>query len=767
MRLPPVNEQERSAAPLPAANIARRLSVPAVSLTLAVIGILLYATVAAATDQAPAPSGSSATRPKIGLVLSGGGARGLTHIGVLKVLEELRIPIDYVAGTSMGAIVGGLYAAGMNTTEMEKRLADIDWTIMFSDSPPRAELDTRRKDELQRYPIAIEMGVNEDGLRLSKGALGGGNLELYLHEILRSADDVKSFDQLPVPFRAVATDMVTGQAVVFDSGPLHIALRASMSVPGVFAPLEVDDRIYGDGGLVDNLPVALVKKMGADVVIAVNIRTPLMSREQLSSFIGFTAQSINILTAQNVRASLALLTPRDVLVQPELGKLTFLDFASASTFIDLGEKAARDAASMLAAYSLPPDEYRTIVAQRRTLPPMTAPTIASVRIEGTERTNPSVLASQLASQAGKPFDAANVDADVAWLHGTAEFERVTYRLIDEKGQRDLVFDVTEKTWGPNFLRFGLNMNSDLQGDTNFNFLIGHKRTWLNSLGGQWVNELEFGQIRRYATEFYQPLEKTQTLFGSVYGEVKREPQFIYEDNRRVAEYDILTEEAGVELGANFGAWGEIRVGPHWAHYHATPNIATASFLSAELDEVGIGAAYRLDRLDHPFFPRRGLWLNTEFFRGLPSLGSDTDVTRIQLDFLQAWPIGDNGALQLAGRFGASNRRDDTLASDYQLGGFLNVSGLRTDQLFGDYLAFARVVYQHRMGKVPVIGRSWYLGGSLEAGNVWLNRDDVSAGDLFKAGSVFLGADTFIGPFYFAYGRTSRGDSSWYIFIGRP
>ena len=747
-------------------NNALRSLVPSVAVALLSVSLLFGSSSTAA--QSPT-TGAGSSRPKIGLVLSGGGARGLTHIGVLKVLEELRVPVDFIAATSMGAIVGGLSATGMSATEMERRLANIDWTKMFSDSPPRRNLDIRRKDEDERYPIPLELGFRDGQVRFSKGAIEGGNLELYLHEITRPADDIASFDALPTPFRAIATDMVTGNEVVFDRGPLYLALRASMSVPGVFAPVELEGEIFGDGGLVDNLPVEVMRKMGADVIIAVNIATPLMSREELSSLVGLTAQTINILTKQNVRASLALLRPgQDVLISPNLGTLTYADFTSAAKFIELGEEAARGVAPALAAYALSPGAYREYLAQRRPMPSSAEPIVAQVRVEGTERDNPGVLKSQLESQAGKPFSSAVVDADMSRLYSTGDFERVTYRLIDEKGQRDLVFDVTEKSWGPNFLRFGLNMSSDMQGETFFNALIGHKRTWLNSLGAQWVNELEFGEIRRYSTEWYQPIEKTQTFFGSLYGEIRREPAFIYDGDARVAEYDVLVEQAGFNLGVNLGYWGELRLGPQYTHYRADPQVALrGTFPVAKLNEVGISLGARHDRLDDPFFARRGQKLDAEFFRGLPSIGSDTDVTRYKLDFLQAVPLADNDMLHVAGRFGATNRRDETQATDFNLGGFLNVSGLRTDQLNGDYLGFARAVYYHKMGPLRYVGRAWYLGGSLEYGNVWQTRSDVNFGDAFKAASVFLAADTYIGPFYFAYGRTNRGESSWYLFVGRP
>jgi NTE family protein len=331
-----------------------------------------------------------------------------------------------------------------------------------------------------------------------------------------------------------------------------------------------------------------------------------------------------------------------------------------------------------------------------------------------------------------------------------------------------VFDVTEKTWGPNYLRFGLNLSSDLQGESFFNILLGHKRTWLNSLGGQWINEITLGQTRRYATELYQPLEKSQTYFGSLYGEVMREPQYIFLGDLRIAQYDILTQRVGADLGVNFGELGELRVGPQYSHYRADRQVAISEFPSAiQLDEIGVSARLRYDRLDDPFFARNGLRVNAEFFQGIPGMGSETDVTRGEVEFLQALPIGASGRLHLAGRFGASDRRDNTGATDYQLGGFLNLSGLRTDQLDGDYVGFMRAVYYHQMGPLRYIGRAWYLGGSLEIGNVWNQRDQVSFSDTYKAASIFVGADTYVGPFYFAYGRTSRGESSFYVLLGKP
>jgi NTE family protein len=306
----------------------------------------------------PSPTPETAKpRPKVGLVLSGGGARGLTHIGVLKVLHELRVPIDYIAGTSMGAIVGGLYASGMTPDQMQKQLGAVSWPTLLSDSPERSDVGFRRKEELAAFPLSFEIGYRDGEFLWFKGALSGSNLELFLHELTRNVDDIQDFNKLPIPYRAVATNMVTGKEVIFDSGRLYQAMRASMSVPGMFAPVEIDGRILGDGGLVNNLPVDLVRKMGADIVIAVNIGTPLMSRDQLQSVVGYASQMLNILTEQNVRAQLATLKPTDILISPDLGTLNFIDFAAAPKFVELGEQAAQAVRTQLAALSDSQERY--------------------------------------------------------------------------------------------------------------------------------------------------------------------------------------------------------------------------------------------------------------------------------------------------------------------------------------------------------------------------------------------------------------------------
>jgi NTE family protein len=735
---------------------------------------LLMASAASAQPAPAAPSPSAATtpvplqakRPRIGLVLSGGGARGLTHVGVLKVLDELRVPVDFITATSMGSIVGGLYASGMSVAAMEDLVTSLDWPSLFSDQPPRRDLSMRRKREDAIYTIPLELGFRDFSLRLSTGALSGQNLELLLHGLTWRDDDIGSFDSLPIPFRAVATSMVDGKPVVFDRGPLYVAMRGSMSVPGVFAPLEVDGKVLGDGGLVNNLPVDLVKAMGADVVIAVNIGTPLMTREQLSSFIGVAEQSINILTEQNVRAQLALLTPRDVLIAPDLGDLSALDFTKGTRFIELGEQAARAVADRLRRYALSPEAWAAYHAALRRTPPAAPTELAFTGIRGTAMTNPEVLQAQVDLVPGAKVDLPRAQADIAVLYGRGDFDRIDYQLIDENGERRIEFHVSEKPWGPNFLQFGIGLASDIQGDSSFGVRVRHKRTWLNELGAQWTSDLNLGTATHFDTEFYQPLTLSQTLFASAYGSIGTAPLDFFSNGEKVAEYSVLTERVGAALGYTAGTWGEMRLGPEFVHQRAYPTVALPGFPVAVTDRWGLAVSARVDTQDNTFFPHRGLRLFATAFTGTQRQdGVDQSVTRGEFDIHQSIPFTDRDTLNLGVRAAGTNLK--SAVTDFRLGGFLEISGLRITELQGPYLARGRAVYLHRMGTLPVIGNTYYAGGSLEIGNVWQSRDAISAADTYKAGSLFVAADTIFGPLYFAWGHATGGHSSWYLFLGRP
>jgi NTE family protein len=465
--------------------------------------------VAPAAPPAPPASLPAAPpqRPRIGLVLSGGGARGAAHIGVIKVLEELRVPVDVIAGTSMGSIVGSSYASGQTVANMTRDVAHIKTEMLAKDQPPRPDLGPPEADDWRDY-IGPQFGYRDGSLQLPKGAITGVALEAVLRELALAKGDW-NFDKLPIPFRAIATDVYTGQMTVLKSGDLATAMRASMSVPGAVAPVPIGGKLLVDGGLTRNLPVDVARAMGAEVIIAVNLGTPLLPREQITSAFSVALQMLNILTEQNVGASLASLKPQDVLILPELGDYSAGDFDHMPSTIPIGEAAARKLAGQLERYSLPPEQYAAHRQQQVRVVAQDTRPVDELRVEGLERVNEQVVIQSMETTVGSPLDVATLDLDMRRIYGRGDFEHVQYQLIDEPEHRILAVQAVEKSWGPTYVRFGLSLSSDFRGDNAFNLLASIRRTWLNKLGGEWRADVQVGNDGLLFTEFYQPLTPSQ------------------------------------------------------------------------------------------------------------------------------------------------------------------------------------------------------------------------------------------------------------------
>ncbi len=510
---------------------------------------------------APLPA-LPAPRPRIGLVLSGGGARGAAHIGVLKVLEELRVPVDVITGTSMGSIVGGSYASGQTVSNMERDVAKIKTETLTRDRPPRAEISIHLKQEDWLDYIGPQFGYRDGSLLLPKGAITGVALEAVLRELALAKGDW-DFDKLPIPFRAIATDVVSGQMTVLKSGDLATAMRASMSVPGAIAPVQIDGKMLVDGGLTRNLPVDIARAMGAEVIIAVNLGTPLLQRDQITSAFSVALQMLNILTEQNVGASLASLQPQDILILPELGSFSAGDFDNMPSTIPIGEAAARKVADQLRRYSLPPEQYAQHRLSQVRVVAQDTRKVDEIRVEGLERVNEEVVIQSMETTVGDPLDVATLDLDMRRIYGRGDFEHVGYQLIDEPDHRILAVQAVEKAWGPTYVRFGLSLSSDFQGDNAFNLLASIRRTWLNRLGGEWRADVQVGNDGLLFTEFYQPLVPSQYFFIAPRLQWSSGPADIYggpDGDNLTARYNVSIGTVGLDLGSQFTKYGELRVG---------------------------------------------------------------------------------------------------------------------------------------------------------------------------------------------------------------
>lgn len=719
------------------------------------------------------PAKPDAERPRIGLVLSGGGARGLAHIGVLKVLERERIPVHLIAGTSMGAIVGGLYATGIDAQALEQELLRLDWADVFARRVDRQNLPQRRKEEDYAFSAMVEFGLRDGELRAPQGTVSSRGLEVLLRRLTLPVREVQSFAQLPTPFRAIATNMETGGTEVMGDGDLAEALRASMSVPGVFAPIERKGQLLGDGGLVNNLPVDVARQLGAQRVIAVNVGTPLGKRETLASLVGLTAQMVNILTEQNVQRSLASLWPEDVLIRPDLAELTSGDFERAADLIKAGETAAEAALPELRALALPPQAYAQWQAQRRPAP-LPQPQLVALRFEGSQSSKPERYLGLLESQPGQPFDSEKAVRDVRLLAARGDYQGIDFRLERGAVGDTLVFELQDKSWGPNYFRVGLDLSTDATGESHFNLRVGHNRHWLNALGAEWRNQITIGRTPRLFSEFYQPLSERlgtrNDWFVAAWGEALARPQYLYDEaGLSLAELQRRSFTAGLDLGQPWGRYGELRVGWWGQVWNWHEDLAILGEVRQQLRATqrisGLRAQLQIDQLDDANFPRQGWRARVAALAG-QQRGSRDEVRRLELEATRADSWGPHTVswhLRLAG----SRQGSALLGGAYTLGGFQQLSGLRNEQLAGNGLLLGRLSWYRRLTDHPVFTRGWFLGGSVEAGNTWLAAGDVRPTGLRWAGSAFIGADTGLGPLYLALGSAKQGSTALYLFIGRP
>ncbi len=711
-----------------------------------------------------------AERPRIGLVLSGGGARGAAHVGVLKVLEEMRIPIDAIAGTSMGAVIGGLYASGMSAKEIEDLLRTVDWQEAFSDRLPRRDLGFRRKQDDDNFLVRYALGISSDGFKLPTGLIQGQKLAQVLRGATLPVGVIQDFDKLPIPFRAVATDLETGMPVIMNSGDLASAMRASMSAPGVFIPAEREGRLLGDGGLVENLPIDVARSMNVDVLIVVDVTFPLFARKELKSPLEMALQSLAIMMGTRTREQRAGLTSADIVIGPQLGTFGTADFDRVARAFNLGEQAAREAQSRLAALSLSLSDYHLYLqtCQAARNPNGTAQRVVSfVRVDGNARRYQPMVDAAMRDVLAKPLDKSLVERRLGDVYALDLFESVDYTVVEESGQSGLEFHLRRKSWGPNYVRFGLNIEDDFEGNSRYNVAARFIATELNILGGEWLTDLQIGDHPRAYSEFYQPLGFRHRYFFVPHVNLEVRNLEVHDLADRITEYRLREYEFGVDFGRELGKWGEWRTGIFRGAGSSRVRVGDPTLPEQSFDSGGYFARATYDQIDSVFFPRNGEQLQLQWIGQRTDAGSDRNSDRIEIDGLIARSFGRHTVIFSAAAGSTLNKQ--SYAQDYfTLGGFLNLSGLRTGELSGPNYGIGRFIYYRNIsrGGSGVFDVPLYAGLSLEAGNVWQSRSDATFSTLSKNGSLFLGADTILGPVYLGAGSDTTGESAFYLFLGR-
>jgi NTE family protein len=708
-------------------------------------------------------------RPRIGLALSGGGARGASHIGVLKVLERERIPIDYIAGTSMGAIVGGMYASGLSPEEIEAQLTAVDWDDVFEDKVDREHRSFRRKTDDRLWLIDRKPGFNDGKITLPSGLVQGQKINQLLIALTLPVADIDNFDELPIPFRAVAADIQTGEKVVLAAGSLPRAIRASMSIPAIMTPVTWGGRHLVDGGIASNLPIEVVRGMGADIVIAVDISTPLSEEDVSTSILSVVGQLTGFLTRRNTEAEIATLGAQDILLIPDLGDIGTADFDRMAEAVPSGVDSAEAHLAELSRYALDGLAFASHVEARQ-MPEGDPFFIEFVRFDNDTQIADEFLYSRLQlSQRGNaivghPLDVEQLEKGIDELYGLEIFSHISYAVVEEDGKHGLQIWARRRSWGPDYLQFGVKMSTSFNGEGIFNLSTSLLKTEMNPWNGEWRTALSIGEEPGILTDFYQPLGSLGQWFAGARASFNRfnVNQFAEETDDIEAQARITQFAASAYAGREFGTWGRSSLTYTYGTGEGKIRIGDPSISDHDFDIGELSVVLEADRLDNLYFPAHGHFASAIYRINRAGLGASQDYDQALFGALIARSRGKN-TFTLAMDYRTTTSGQTPLERRFRAGGLFNLSGYEFNQLSGQH--YGRVIGQFRRNIWNSGVADVFLGTSLEYGNVWESRDDIDVGDGILAGSIYLGADTFLGPVYLGYGYAEGSKGSFYLYVG--
>lgn len=703
---------------------------------------------------------------RIGLVLSGGAARGLAHIGVIRALQEQGIEVDAITGTSMGAIIGGMYAAGYRIDDMESVGTSLDWGYALNDRPPREDLTFRRKQDDRRHLLRSKLTLSDGSIKLPAGVIDGQNLALVLQDIFWRTNDVTDFDQLTIPFRAVATNMETGDAVVMSSGSLNTAIRASMSIPGILAPVRREGLLLADGGMSDNLPVDVIRAMKVDRVIAINIATPLNKADAINDIFAISDQVSTFLTIKNAQVQMESLTANDILLQPNLSDIGTLDFSRAQEAIDLGYQATMAERPQLSSFALAqPTRAKPAL-------PIAEPVIISgLSISNNSSMRDEALLSFVKQPLGKAFDQSLLERNINTLYGLDYFSSVSYRLDnDSEGKKriHLLVDGEKKHTG--FLHFGFSTSDDFRGDNYYNLAMAYNKTGLSDYGAEWFTHIQIGNDINISTTFFAPLGYETPFYLLPMLEYSARDVPLYEESLKREQLLIRDKRTtlGVYAGYQFSQYTDINLGLFSATGHL--NVETGSAFQNNLDyrQGYIESRFRLDSEDNVYFPSSGSRVDLSYRHFDEQLGADDNYYEADALLSRTFTLGQHSII-LRGQAARSDGENSVPSSRFYLGGLGRLSGMPEGSIITQNNNLLSVQYIHQLNKpLLIFDTRYYLIGSLEVGRAWNNGTSnlpFDTGDL-TAGSVGAAMDSAIGPIVLAFGYNSAGQQSAYFSIGK-
>lgn len=711
------------------------------------------------------PEAAAQERPRgrlrIGVALEGGGALGLAHIGVLKWFEEHHIPVDYVAGTSMGGLIGGFYSAGMSPEELQKLIDGVDWNKVLGDTTPYEDLSYRRKEDQRAYPNSLILGLR-NGLSIPSGLNSGQQIGLLIDRITLPYYKLGSFEDLPTPFRCVAADIVTGKQVVFEEGSLAEALRSTMSIPGAFKPVFDKDRVLVDGGLVNNLPTDVVKQMGADIVIAVHLETAPLEAKDIKSLFNVLEQSVRVVVAESeVRG----LERADAVVSVPLGRYGSTDYKEHDLIMEKGYEAADEKSRLLEKFALDDADWREYARDRASRIRTAAPAPQFIRVEGADTAQQrESIEHFLAPLAGKPLNTQKLDQTLTRLTGLGRYDTAGYRYIELDGKTGLQIKVSEKNYAPPTLQPGFEVDGSASEEVGFT--LGARLTFLDAVGfrSEWRTDILFGNTYGLSSELYRPFTPLSRWFIAPHGEASTRVLKIYEKGNPLADYKLGKATIGMDVGYGFDRFSELRVGYEEGFLDAKLRLGTPLFNRVVGRFSDAKLHYLLDHTDSPVIPRKGVRSESTFrwFNTSPGAPSAFPSLESNLEYFQ--PVSAKGSVFAYGGGGTTFGFSNTGIPQYFLGGPLTLSAYGLNELQGNQYYVFRGGYLHDLWILPpLVGKRVFVIGSYEFAKMYGAPNESKFPNDFAAGIL---AETSIGPLFVGASAGDTGHRKWFFQLGR-
>lgn len=708
-------------------------------------------------------------RPKIGLVLAGGGALGMAHVGVLKVLEENHIPIDIITGTSMGSIVGAAYASGATVNEMEEILSKTDWDALFDETLERQDVKYRDKyGRAGQFTGGAKIGISQGGLPSFTGVVSGQKVLPLLQRLYyRTPGDI-DFDLLPIPFRAVAADIETGKAVPLRSGQLAVAARASMAVPGFFTPVELDGRALVDGGIANNLPVDIALEMGAERLIVVDLLADLKKKDQLGGLLGISGQIISILLQQNSDLQRKNMRRRDLLLEPNLKGYSATDFQKAGEIFKLGEEVARKNTTTLKSFSISPSEY---AKYRQSLQSESSasgtPIISAVRLDCDIPARDEQLKGAFSSLIGAPLDTARIEKIIEDEYRFGDLSSLVYKVEkDEQGLDILSVTARKPKWYDRYLQVGFSLQDDFKGDDAYQLALATRFNELNAAGAFLDTRIDIGWRPIFEIDYYQPFGENSPFFVNPILTLDRYQLPVRVDKEDIAEYERNRIVGGMGIGSKLGKGGELQGGVRRGNGDFNRMIGDPSLPEGSYQIGNYFGSVSFDSRDTPDFPTLGELFMYDISYNTEQLGSSDNFTQMSGSASKPFTFGSNTIL-IGTDYGVSL---DRIPAErvFVLGGLFDLSGYRPGGLTASDFVIARLGFYRELESLggALARLNLFGGGSFELASV---RSDVAVVDdntAIVGGSLFVGADTPLLPVYLAAGMNNDNEAALYINVGR-